>query len=131
MHRIIELQSTKAQNGDIEMLDRLHQYPRRMLPLFGTPRAKTHAILNKVATSVQSQVDCGLSAKVDDDARTTRQGALHAVRRPHFGMDEAQRDVLASSDQRPSFLLLQSIVLIFRKGYRTRTILALFILGMM
>jgi len=59
-----------------------------------------------------------------------RDKALSAVRRLHFGMDEAERDILAGSDQRPSLSLWQSIVLIFRKGYRTRTILALFILGM-
>jgi len=57
--------------------------------------------------------------------------ALRALRWLDFSMAEAQRDILAYPvEQQPSLSLWKSIVLLFRPGYRYRTILALFILGM-
>jgi len=45
-------------------------------------------------------------------------------------MAEAEKDVLRNPEQRPSLSAWQGFLLLFRKGYRARTILALFVLGM-
>lgn len=60
-----------------------------------------------------------------------RAEAVRAVEMLDFGMAEAQRDVLAapSSEQHLSLNPWQSFVLLFRRGYRARTVLALFLLG--
>ncbi|KAJ3542017.1 hypothetical protein NM208_g4325 [Fusarium decemcellulare] len=60
-----------------------------------------------------------------------RPEALRALHRLQFSMVEAERDFLAAStEQRPSLSLWQGFILLFRRGYRARTILALFLLGM-
>ncbi|KAF4985607.1 hypothetical protein FDECE_16444 [Fusarium decemcellulare] len=60
-----------------------------------------------------------------------RPEALRALHRLQFSMVEAERDFLAAStEQRPSLSPWQSFILLFRRGYRARTILALFLLGM-
>ncbi|KAF4984796.1 hypothetical protein FZEAL_87 [Fusarium zealandicum] len=60
-----------------------------------------------------------------------RPEALRALQRLEFSMMEAERDFLAAStEQQPSLSLWQSFVLLFRRGYRARTILGLFLLGM-
>ncbi|KAF4970318.1 hypothetical protein FSARC_2638 [Fusarium sarcochroum] len=60
-----------------------------------------------------------------------RPEALKGLQRLNFSMVEAERDFLAGpAEQRPSFSVWQSFVLMFRRGYRARTILALFLLGM-
>ncbi|KAI2472477.1 MFS general substrate transporter [Annulohypoxylon bovei var. microspora] len=56
--------------------------------------------------------------------------ALRALERLDFNMIEAERDFLTSTEQTPSLSPWQSFSLLFRRGYRARTILALFILGM-
>ncbi|KAF7517721.1 hypothetical protein G7054_g13714 [Neopestalotiopsis clavispora] len=59
-----------------------------------------------------------------------RQDALVALDWLDFSMIEAERDFLTATEQRSSLSLWQSLVLLFRRGYRSRTILALFVLGM-
>ncbi|ETS79698.1 hypothetical protein PFICI_09551 [Pestalotiopsis fici W106-1] len=59
-----------------------------------------------------------------------RQNALMALDWLDFSMIEAERDFLTATEQRSSLSLWQSLVLLFRRGYRSRTILALFVLGM-
>jgi MFS family permease len=59
-----------------------------------------------------------------------RTEALHALRRLDFSMAEAEKDVLRPTEQRPSLSAWRGFLLLFRRGYRARTILALFILGM-
>lgn len=59
-----------------------------------------------------------------------RQDALNALGRLDFSMVEAERDFLTVVDQRSSLSPWQSLVLLFRRNYRSRTILALFVLGM-
>ncbi|KAJ9141814.1 General substrate transporter [Pleurostoma richardsiae] len=59
-----------------------------------------------------------------------RNDALLALQRLEFPMVEAERDFLAITEQRPSLSPWHSLVLLFKRGYRTRTVLALFILGM-
>ncbi|KAI0148329.1 putative MFS sugar transporter [Hypoxylon sp. NC0597] len=56
--------------------------------------------------------------------------ARRALERLDFNMVEAERDFLTSTDQTPSLSPWQSFMLLFGRGYRARTILALFILGM-
>lgn len=56
--------------------------------------------------------------------------ALEALKRLDFSMDEAQRDFLTVTEQSPSISPWQSFLLLFKRGYRQRTILALFVLGM-
>lgn len=69
-------------------------------------------------------------------SRGDQAGALESLRRLDFSMVEAEREFLGREDgaardeQRAGLSLWQSLVILFRKGYRTRTILALFILGM-
>ncbi|KAI1869927.1 uncharacterized protein JN550_005517 [Neoarthrinium moseri] len=58
-----------------------------------------------------------------------RSEALDALRRLDFSMVEAERDFLSVTDQRSSLPLRQSLSILFRRGYRSRTILALFVLG--
>ncbi|KAM0818051.1 putative General substrate transporter [Seiridium cardinale] len=59
-----------------------------------------------------------------------RQDALNALGRLDFSMVEAERDFLTVAEQRSSLSPWQSLALLFRRGYRSRTVLALFILGM-
>lgn len=59
-----------------------------------------------------------------------RQDALVALDWLDFSMVEAERDFLTATEQRSSLSLWQNLVLLFRRGYRSRTILALFVLGM-
>ncbi|KAI1443718.1 putative MFS sugar transporter [Annulohypoxylon stygium] len=56
--------------------------------------------------------------------------ALRALERLDFNMVEAERDFLTTTEQTPSLSPWQSFALLFKRGYRARTILALFILGM-
>lgn len=60
-----------------------------------------------------------------------RDMALHSLQRLDFSMVEAERDILsATNEQQPSLSPLKSFALLFRRNYRPRTILALFVLGM-
>jgi len=59
-----------------------------------------------------------------------RVDALDALRRLDFSMVEAEKDILRNAEQRPSSSGWQGFLLLFRKGYRARTTLALFVLGM-
>lgn len=63
-------------------------------------------------------------------AHGKREEALSALHRLEFSLDEAGRDILTGSEQRTSLSPWKSLVLLFRRGYRARTILALFVLGM-
>lgn len=57
--------------------------------------------------------------------------ALQALQRLDFSMVEAERDILTpSSEQLSGLSFRQSFLLLFKRGYRARTILALFVLGM-
>jgi len=60
------------------------------------------------------------------------QEAKHALEQLNYPIAEAERDILRPSadSQRPSLNAWQSFALIFGRGYRARTILALFVLGM-
>lgn len=61
-------------------------------------------------------------------------GALDSLRRLDFSMTEAEQEFLGRgggiTEQSNSLSLWQSLVILFRRGYRSRTILALFVLGM-
>lgn len=61
-----------------------------------------------------------------------RAEAMRALGRLEFSTAEAERDFLAASQSEQSLSLSpwQSFILLFRRGYRARTILALFVLGM-
>jgi MFS family permease len=59
-----------------------------------------------------------------------RTEAVKALDRLNFSMVEAEKDILSSTEQRPSLSAWQGFLLLFRRGYRARTILALFVLGM-
>lgn len=60
-----------------------------------------------------------------------RQQAIKALERLNFSQTEAEKDILRPTAQSaPSLSMLQGIRLCFRRGYRSRTILALFTLGM-
>lgn len=59
-----------------------------------------------------------------------RADAIRPLERLQFSMVEAERDFLSATDTRPTLTLWQSYVLIFRRHYRARTILGLFVLGM-
>ncbi|KAI8163790.1 hypothetical protein K4K49_003481 [Colletotrichum sp. SAR 10_70] len=61
-----------------------------------------------------------------------RADAMRALERLDFSRGEAERDFLSGSqsEQRPSLSPWQSFTLLFKRGYRTRTTLAIFILGM-
>lgn len=66
-------------------------------------------------------------------SRGDQVGALGSVRRLDFSMVEAEREFLGSgraAEQRPSLSPWQSFKLLFKRGYRSRTVLALFVLGM-
>jgi MFS family permease len=56
--------------------------------------------------------------------------ALRALERLDFIETEEQQAMLGQMEQRSSLSACQSFLLLFRRGYRARTILALFILGM-
>ncbi|KAJ0347170.1 hypothetical protein COL26b_001928 [Colletotrichum chrysophilum] len=57
---------------------------------------------------------------------------MRALERLDFSRAEAERDFLSTSqsEQKPSLSPWQSFTLLFKRGYRTRTTLAIFILGM-
>lgn len=61
-----------------------------------------------------------------------RADAMRALERLDFSRAEAERDFLSTSqsEQKPSLSPWQSFTLLFKRGYRTRTTLAIFILGM-
>jgi MFS family permease len=59
-----------------------------------------------------------------------RTKALDALRRLDFSMVEAEKDILRPQEQGPNLSGWQGFLLLFRRGYRSRTILALFVLGM-
>jgi MFS family permease len=60
-----------------------------------------------------------------------RTEALAALQRLDFSMVEAEKDILSvQNEQNLSLGPWQSSMLLFRRGYRARTILALFVLGM-
>lgn len=59
-----------------------------------------------------------------------RTDALKSLERLDFSMAEAEKDILRPQEQGPSLSGWQGFLLLFRRGYRSRTILALFVLGM-
>ncbi|TEA16579.1 Sugar transport protein MST8 [Colletotrichum sidae] len=61
-----------------------------------------------------------------------RADAIRALERLDFSAAEAERDFLSSAQDQQQLSLSprQSFLLLFRRGYRARTMLALFILGM-
>ncbi|OCL03874.1 general substrate transporter [Glonium stellatum] len=60
-----------------------------------------------------------------------RDQALVELDRLNFSRTEAEKDILSSTDQaHPSTTTLEGFLIIFRRRYRARTILALFVLGM-
>lgn len=59
-----------------------------------------------------------------------RTDALKSLERLNFSMVEAEKDILRPQEQGPSLSGWQGFLLLFRRGYRSRTILALFVLGM-
>jgi MFS family permease len=59
-----------------------------------------------------------------------RTRALKSLERLNFSMVEAEKDILRPQVQGPSLSGWQGFLLLFKSGYRSRTILALFILGM-
>lgn len=67
-------------------------------------------------------------------SRGDQLGALDSLRRLDFSLVEAEREFMSSNgstaEQRPSLTLWRSFSMLFGKAYRTRTILALFVLGM-
>ncbi|KAI1075759.1 putative MFS sugar transporter [Whalleya microplaca] len=56
--------------------------------------------------------------------------ARRVLERLDINMVEAERDILTATEQVQSLSPWQGFVLLFKRGYRARTILALFILGM-
>lgn len=58
------------------------------------------------------------------------QGATRTLQALDFDMDEARRDSLNNPQEQPSLTNWQSFVLLFRGGYRPRTLLSLFILSL-
>lgn len=65
-------------------------------------------------------------------SRGDQPAALAALRRLDFSMIEAEANFMngAVAEQRVSLTPWQSFSLLFRRGYRARTVLALFVLGM-
>lgn len=66
-------------------------------------------------------------------SRGDQPAALDALRRLDFSMVEAESSFMsggAAVEQRVSLTPWQSFAMLFRRGYRARTILALFVLGM-
>ena len=66
-------------------------------------------------------------------SRGDQPAALDSLRRLDFSMVEAERTFMSGgtvAEQRVSLTPWQSFALLFRRGYRARTILALFVLGM-
>lgn len=60
-----------------------------------------------------------------------RDEAIRAIERLHISTAEAEKDFLCTvAQENPSLSLWKSFLLLFRRGYRARTILALFLLGM-
>ncbi|KAI0124164.1 general substrate transporter [Xylariales sp. AK1849] len=59
-----------------------------------------------------------------------RSEALQALQRLDFSMAEAERDFLTATEPQSGLSPWQGFLLLFRRGYRSRTILALFVLGM-
>lgn len=64
-------------------------------------------------------------------SRGDQLGALDSLRRLDFSLVEAEQDFMSSgTEQRPSLTPWQSFSMLFGKAYRGRTVLALFVLGM-
>lgn len=66
-------------------------------------------------------------------SRGDKRAALDALRRLDFSMVEAESNFMSSDvvvEQRLSLTPWQSLAILFRRGYRARTTLALFVLGM-
>ena len=59
-----------------------------------------------------------------------RDEAIRALERLNFSMAEAEGGFLTATEQHLSLSPWQSFLLLFSRGYRARTILALFVLGM-
>ncbi|KAI9152040.1 Sugar transport protein MST8 [Paramyrothecium foliicola] len=56
--------------------------------------------------------------------------AMTSLRVLEFDMEEARRDFLSTPVEQQNLTTLQSFQILFRQSYRSRTVLALFILGM-
>ncbi|KAI1187505.1 general substrate transporter [Nemania serpens] len=59
-----------------------------------------------------------------------REEALRAIKQLDLNIIEAERIIITTASQNTSLTLWQSFLILFRKAYRPRTVLALFILGM-
>ena len=87
---------------------------------------------------VMSVVLIGWCARLPESPRWSmsrgdQPAALDALRRLDFSMVEAEKNFMSAgavAEQRVSLTLWQSLAILFRRGYRARTILALFVLGM-
>lgn len=87
---------------------------------------------------VMSAIFIGICARLPESPRWSmsrgdKPAALDALRRLDFSMVEAERTFMsggAVAEQRVSLTPWQSFAMLFRRGYRARTILALFVLGM-
>lgn len=56
--------------------------------------------------------------------------AMESLRLLECDMEEARRDFLSSPVEQQNLTTMQGFAMLFRRGYRSRTLLALFILGM-
>ncbi|KAI5456590.1 general substrate transporter [Mariannaea sp. PMI_226] len=56
--------------------------------------------------------------------------ALRSLGLLDFDLDEARRDILTTVEQQPSLSTWQSFLLLFSRGYRSRSLLAFFVLAM-
>lgn len=91
-----------------------------------------------VVMVVMSVVLIGLCARLPESPRWSmsrgdQPAALDALRRLDFSMVEAEASFMsgvAVAEQRVSLTPWQSFAILFRRGYRARTVLALFVLGM-
>lgn len=87
---------------------------------------------------VMSVVLIGCCARLPESPRWSmscgdQPAALDALRRLDFSMVEAERNFMSNAavaEQRVSLTPWQSFAILFRRGYRARTTLALFVLGM-
>lgn len=87
---------------------------------------------------VMSVIFIGFCARLPESPRWSmsrgdQPAALDALRRLDFSMVEAERTFMSGgtvAEQKVSLTPWQSFAMLFRRGYRARTILALFVLGM-
>jgi MFS family permease len=81
-------------------------------------------------------ITAGLCLRLPDSPRWLvhngrRVEALAALQKLDFGMAEAEKDIMSAQNEPSQGLSAwQGFLLLFRRGYRARTVLALFILGM-